>query len=259
MISTQTRPNTREACAFLSQFAVELFGCGATCIRLERNVHRIARAIGMRCEFSILPRHIHITLEAPHGDAATEVVAIHDLPISFAKIALLSKLSWQMADCHLDFYCARRTFERIRKTRSVYPALLILLVAIANASFCRLFHGDLIAMSLVFVSTAVGFGLKLFMSGRKIDFRITVIACAFISALIACIGFHLPLGTAPQIAVGTSVLYLVPGIPFINSFCDMMDRHYLCALGRAINAAVICCCLSLGLIFAMFLMHVNMF
>lgn len=258
-VKEDTRPDVHTACHFLADYAVELFGSGATCIRMDKNVRRMARSLGMRAEFSILPRHIHLTVEAHHGEAATAVVALREMPLSFAKIALLSKLSWQMADGHVEFFCARKTLHLIAQTPGTDPRLLPVLVGLANASFCRIFNGDLVAMILVFVASMIGFMLKQFLSRHKVDFRITVIICSFISSLIAAVAFIIPIGTAPQIAVGTSVLYLVPGIPFINSFCDMLDRHYLCALGRAIHAGVICACLSIGLGLGMLLMHVNMF
>lgn len=77
--------------------------------------------------------------------------------------------------------------------------------------------------------------------------------------MTACAGGITGLGLTPEIAVATSVLYLVPGIPFINSFCDLIDRHYICAYGRAMHAIVLVCCLSFGLCAGMALMHVPMF
>ncbi|MDE6344424.1 MAG: threonine/serine exporter family protein, partial [Muribaculaceae bacterium] len=63
----------------------------------------------------------------------------------------------------------------------------------------------------------------------------------------------------PSIALGTSVLYLVPGIPFLNSFSDMIYRHYFCAFCRFTDAVVLTCCLSIGLCAGMMLMNVGMF
>ena len=36
------------------------------------------------------------------------------------------------------------------------------------------------------------------------------------------------LGSTPDIAIATSILYLVPGIPFLNGFSDMIAGHYTC-------------------------------
>lgn len=248
----------KEALKFLSEYSVLLFGSGATCVRMDKNVRRIAQSMGMGVEYSILPRHIHITLEKG-GEQYTSVVAIRELPPSFAIISNLSKLSWQMADHQLTFHGARRTMERISRTRRVYPWLLTCLVALANACFCGLFAGDVMAMAIVFLAAFTGFAVKTQLGKWKCDFRINVIAAAFVSTVIASLDTLFISSATPDVAIGTCVLYLVPGIPFINSFCDLLDRHYLCSLGRMLNALIIMACLSLGLIAGMMVTGVSMF
>lgn len=248
----------REASKFISEYAVLLFGSGATCVRMDKNIRRIARSLGMQVEYSILPRHIHITVEKGEHHY-TNVVAIKDLPPSFAIISNLSKLSWQMADRDMSLHCAQGTMRRIAKTRRVYPWLLRLGVSLANACFCGLFAGDIWAMAIVFIATYVGFWIKQILSGHHWDFRLVIIVAAFVSTLIASAGVLYIDSDTPGIAISTCILYLVPGIPFINSFCDLLDRHYLCSLGRMLNALVMMACLSIGLIAGMMLMKVPMF
>ena len=164
-----------------------------------------------------------------------------------------------MADGKIDFLTARSVLPRICNCACVNPWLLLLLVSLANASFCRLFSGDPMAMATVFIATFIGFLVKQILVRRHMDIRLTVLFCSFLSAMIAAAGSLLGIGGTPEIAVATSVLYLVPGIPFINSFCDLLDRHYLCAFGRAMNAVMLLCCLSLGLCAGMAVMHMAMF
>lgn len=248
----------KDAAHFLAEYSVLLFGSGATCVRMDRNVRRIAQSMGMKVEFSILPRHIHITVEKDDHHY-TNVVAIRDMPPSFAIIANLSRLSWQMADRQLSLHCAKGTLRHIAATGRVYPWLLPLMVAVANACFCGLFAGDAISMALVFMATYFGFRLKMLLGKIHCDFRLVTIAASFVSTLIAAFGVKFISTSTPDVAISTCILYLVPGIPFINSFCDLIDRHYLCAYGRFVNALVIMACLSIGLFSGMTLMHVPMF
>ena len=44
----------------LTDYAGWLLGCGATCIRLEKNLKRIAAAYGQDVEITISPHHVHI-------------------------------------------------------------------------------------------------------------------------------------------------------------------------------------------------------
>ena len=64
-------------------------------------------------------------------------------------------------------------------------------------------------------------------------------------------------GDTPEIALGSSVLYLVPGIPYINSVSDMLGGHYLCAFSRLMNGVVLTVCLSLGLICGLLILNLD--
>ena len=87
--------------------------------------------------------------------------------------------------------------------------------------------------------------------------RPVFIICAFISTVITT-GAHLfGWGATPEIAVATSVLYLIPGVPFINSASDLIDRHYLCSLSRLMDACVLTACLSIGMCAGLSLMGLN--
>ncbi|MDE6562477.1 MAG: threonine/serine exporter family protein [Muribaculaceae bacterium] len=250
----------KEICLFLSEYSAWLLGSGATSIRLEKNVRRMAESLGCFAEMTILPRHIHMTVFLPdHSDSYTYIIATHPMPISFDINTRLSRLSWSMADEHLTLNEARRQFEKIIKTPPANKYLVLFLASCANAAFCRLFTGDWAAVGVVFMSTLIGFYLKQILSSRKMDVRLVFIICAFVSSILASTATLFSFGHTPDIAVGTSVLYLVPGIPFLNSFSDMLNGHYICAFGRFVHAVVLTCCLSLGLCGGMLLMHLSMF
>ncbi|MDE5807984.1 MAG: threonine/serine exporter family protein [Muribaculaceae bacterium] len=249
-----------EMCAFLAQYSSRLFTSGSTCIRLDKNVTRIAEAYGMTVEITILPRHIHLTVhDLDYHEVVTAIATIGDGPISFDLTTRLSQLSWQIADGKICFEEAKEVFVRLvdKKYRNIFN--LPFIVSCANASFCRLFDGDWIAMAVVFIATFIGYLFKNILSEKGVDYRITVAACAFLSTVLASGDFLFGLSSTPDIAVGTSVLYLVPGIPFINSFSDMLDRHYICAFGRLMNALVLTFCLTFGFGLGMLLMGVHIF
>lgn len=254
-------PSVKEVCVFLANYADRLFSSGSTVIRLEKNVRRIAASLGMEADLSILPHHIHITVrDEGCRNFHTTVTSIKSGGISFNINTLLSRLSWDMSDHKLDFYEAKTVFsDIIKQTGALNSWLLFILVGLANASFCRLFGGDLVSMGIIFISTFAGCLIKQILMERNVDFRLVVTICSFVSSVLASADGLFALGTTPGLSIGTSVLYLVPGIPFINSFCDMIDKHYICALGRLMDAIVVTCCLSSGLLCGMMLMHEGMF
>ena len=128
----------QEVSLFLADYAAWLHGAGATCIRLERNVSRMAEALGCEAVMTILPRHIHLTTYTMGcSESYTYIAATRQMPISFDINTKLSSLSWKLADGRIDFKEARRKFETITGTPAERPQLVLLLASLANASFCR--------------------------------------------------------------------------------------------------------------------------
>lgn len=251
-------PTACELCLFLADYCAHLLGCGATCLRLEKNLNRIAATYGHKVEITIMPRHIHLSIIGHDAEAVTSIASVKGC-ISFNINTLLSQLSWEIADGKIDFDSARDKMRYIVSHDPRNKWIELLLVAVANASFCRLFGGDPAAMAVVGLATMAGYYLKMLMLSYDIDLRVTVIVCAFVSTVLAATDVLFSLGHTPLIAIGSSVLYLVPGIPFLNSFSDMLNRHYICAFSRFVDAVVLTCCLSFGLCAGMMLMNVGMF
>lgn len=252
--------SSKEVCLFLSEYAVSLLGCGATCIRLEKNINRMAAVFGKKVDLTIMPRHVHMTVWHPgKDDIFTSIASVKPAPISFSLNTRLSELSWSVADNHIPLGKAKRMFLNVISSDTENPWLTLLLASCANAAFCGIFGGDAIAMAIVFIATALGFNLKQVLLKKGVDTRIVFFICAFVSSVIGAADYLFPYGGTPAIAIGTSVLYLVPGIPFLNSFNDMLYHHYICAVIRFIDAMVLTGCLSLGLCLGMKLMCVSMF
>ena len=244
---------------FLAEYAALLLCSGATCARIEKNVGRMAATWGLQSGITILPHHVTLSIRADKEHGGTFVGETGPASISFNKITRLSQLSWEVADHKLDLDETERKYRCICKTSPADRWWVLFAVSCANAAFCRLFSGDMVATAIVALSTLCGYYLKQELLARKIDVRLVFMLCAFISSVLACADFLFSLGQTPQIAVGTSVLYLVPGIPFLNSFSDMLDHHYICFFGRLMDAIVLTASLSIGLCAGMWLMQIGMF
>lgn len=245
---------------FFADYAALLLGCGATCIRIEKNTRRMAEAFGLDLDISIMPAHVYVLVrEIGSAHTSMSVCKTAACGISFNMNAWLSRLSWEIADNHLDLVTAAERFEKIRKTKPTGRHEVLFLTSLANAAFCRLFGGDATAMLIVFISTLAGYRLKQIMLEDKCDVRLTFLCASFFSSSFSAIGHIFNIGATPEIALGTSVLYLIPGVPYINAVCDMLAKHYLCAFSRFMDAAVLTACLSAGLCAGMFLLGLNWF
>lgn len=241
-------PTIEEIGKFFADYAACLLGCGATCIRIEKNIGRMAETLGVEADMTILPSHILMTVNSKDGLATWSTNhRMHHTGIDYCINTKLSRLSWAMADGKIGFREAVAEAKRIVGEQPAPGWVVLLLASAANTSFCRLFGGDGESMLLVFLATMVGYRLKQVMLAAKVDVRVVFLCSAFCSSVISAGGHLFGWGSTPEVALGTSVLYLIPGIVYINSVNDMLDGHYVCAYSRFMNAAMLTACLSLGL------------
>lgn len=241
--------NIQELSNFLLDFATTLMGAGSHTSRVVRNVVRIAESFGYMVDMTIFQRNVTMTVKhaEDHSIRRTYVRRIPAIPLNFRTISELSALSWEAYDHYLPLEELRRRYIGIATRPLMSRWWVLLLVACANAAFCRLFGGDFIAVAIVWVATLVGFFIRQELTRRKLNHMLVFIICSFVASLIAATGVRYDWGTTKDIALGTSVLFLIPGVPLINSILDILEGHVLVGFSRAINAAILIICIALGL------------
>ena len=256
----QELPSLEEANSFLSRYATMLLECGATCIRIEKNINRIAQAFHMDISMVIMPSYIQFVIEdATHTHSYSSIIRTSKAAINFQVNTQLSKLSWDIADHKVNYRQAEKQLSVIENASyEDFPKILVL-ASLANSCFCLLFNGDIISACIVFLATLSGFILRKIMIEEHLDIRFVFFASAFLSSVIASAGYLFDLGNTPDIALGTSVLYLIPGVPYINSISDLLHGHYICAFYRLVNAIILTFCMSTGLCAGLLAMQINLF
>jgi uncharacterized membrane protein YjjP (DUF1212 family) len=183
------------------------------------------------------------------NEACNEVIDIPAHPISFEHNSELSALSWEAVDNHLSLEELKDKYKKIISAPRIHPLFVLLLVGFANASFCKLFGGDLISMGIVFSATITGFYLKQQMQAKKINHYVVFIVSAFVASL--CASTALIFDTTSEIAMATSVLYLVPGVPLINGVIDVVEGYVLTGFARLTEASLLIVSIAIGLSFTL--------
>ncbi|MEN9443917.1 MAG: hypothetical protein RIS47_807, partial [Bacteroidota bacterium] len=74
--------------------------------------------------------------------------------------------------------------------------------------------------------------------------------------LVSGLSVYWQLTPHPEHAFATSVLFLVPGVPLINSFTDVIDGNISIGVARGINGLMIAFAIALGLSVAMLIYHI---
>jgi uncharacterized membrane protein YjjP (DUF1212 family) len=248
----------KDVSKFLSDYATSLMSVGVQTSRIVRNTERIAEAYGCKCETTIFQKTVIMTLwDAGYEHSYSSVGRMKSLGLNFKMNAELSRLSWDIVDKTLPLSVAKVNYESIIQQPRESKWLVLILVSLANAAFCKLFQGDAWSMLVVFFATLFGFFLKQLLLERRWNELAVYIISAFVAAIFGCSAYVFHLGNTPEVALGTSVLYLIPGVPLINGIMDIIDSHVLAGISRLINAALLIICLAVGLSAAILLIGVQ--
>lgn len=238
----------KELSKFLSDYSTSLMAVGVQTSRIVRNSSRIAESFGFYCDMTIFQKTIIMTIrDADNSHSYSTVNKIKPLGLNFAINSSLSTLSWEAYDNHLSLDELKLRFQQIISKPRESKWLVLFLVACANASFCRLFSGDTTSMAIVFVATLVGFFIRTLLLERHWNHLSVFIISAFTASMIGSTGYLMHWGNTPDMALGTSVLYLIPGVPLINSIMDIIDGHVLAGISRFSNACLLIICIAIGL------------
>lgn len=229
-----------------------LMSSGASTGRIRVIINRISHALGYNPELMITHRAIILTLTDGEGDETSfsKIKRISPHGVNFTMVSGLSHLSWNISDKKWD---VSKIEEEIARLKSIphYPRPLILTsIGIADASFCYLFGGGWMEMFVSFIATVIGLFVRQEIMKRKFNPYIGVYMGASISAIIASASAYLPFEMDTHKAIATCVLYLIPGIPLINSITDLIDGNILNGVVRGTNCILISFAITLGLLTA---------
>ena len=231
---------------FSAEFATYMLGSGVHTSRTIRCVQRIGISQGVCVQLTAFQKSIILTVRDDESrEVLTRVVPIPALPISFERNADMGALSWDAIDDKLTLEEVRARYDHLVSKPRIDSMFVLVTVGFANASFCRLFGGDWTAMSIVFTSTLVGLAAKQRMQAHGMNHFLIFIISAFIASLCASASLRFP--CASEVAIATSVLFLVPGVPLINGVIDIVEGHILIGCSRLMNAMLLVFCIAVGL------------
>lgn len=238
----------KDTAMFLAEYASTLMAVGAQTSRIQLNTVRIARSFGYKVNLLIFPKTLSITLlDNENSHTYTYIKNTPAIPLNFKINMKLSELSWQAFDEKLPLKELWRRFKSIVMEKRESRWTVLLLVSFANACFCRLFDGNLTSMAIVWVATFVGFYIRQELTRRGLNQLAVFVICAFVSTMIGVSDFVYFHGGTEDMSLGTSMLYLVPGVPLINGVMDIVDHHVLDGIARLANACLLIICIAIGL------------
>ena len=249
----------RECSNLLLDIAVLLMSSGAHTERVNRNIRRIAIALGYDIELFFSFSGITLTLSCTNGSTYqhTAFRRVTAYAVNMSVVSAISRLSWKARVDQLDETAIRKEIDRIRTIPHYSKIQLLLMISLTGMAFCRLAGGEIPAMLLAGLATALGFTTRNALLSRGYNLALCIGAASFVASGISGLGILFQLGQFPEIAVATSVLFLIPGVPMINGIIDLMHGHIIVGQARLMQGIVIAFSIAMGIVISSTLLGVH--
>lgn len=236
----------------LLEIGALLMVSGASTGRIRNNINRISNSFGYSTDMLISQRTLMLNIyneETGYFFNSLKRTPAHG--VNFAIVSGISRMSWLVVEQKWSVEQINKDLIRIAALPH-YPRMLVLtVVGLAGAAFCRLAGGEALDMAMVFMGSFCGLFVRQEAHKKRFNPYICILFAAFTSSFIAGLPMKLQIGDAKEVAFATSVLFLIPGVPLINSFSDMIDGNLQNGLIRGLNGFIISFAIALGLLTSM--------
>ncbi|KAA8485449.1 threonine/serine exporter family protein [Arcticibacter tournemirensis] len=244
----------KELGATLLHIGALLLSAGASTGRTRNTITRISDSFGYNTEFVINNRTLLLTLSdenneyffnslkrsSPHG-------------VNFTLLSGISHLSWEIVEDKLTINQINEQLAKLTALPHYERWIVLILVGLAGSSFCRVNGGEALDMLAVFIATFAGLFVRQEATRLRFNLYMCIYFGAFTASLIAGGAVKFGMGYTHEQAFATSVLFLIPGVPLINTFSDMIEGNLQNAIVRGMNGLIISFAIGLGLLTSMFI------
>lgn len=233
-----------------------LMSSGANTGRVRLALERISNAWGIDAELLITSRALLMTVSIPNTvESLTIVKRTPPHAVNFKMVSGISRMTWKVVEQKWSAEQINIEITRLKSLPHYNRWIILTVVSLAGVAFCRIMNGTFTDSIITFIATFAGLLVR--QEAQKKDFNpyLIVIFAAVTSTLIAGAYSKLYISHNEEyIALATSVLFLVPGVPLINSFSDLIDGNLLNGILRSINGLIIAFSIALGLMLSWFLL-----
>lgn len=171
--------------------------------------------------------------------------------INMATIIDVSRLSWRAIEENFlpeAFHAHLQELKQANQVRHYSPLVMSLAAGIACGAFAKLFGGDWLSFWYTSLAACLGFWVRRWCDELGINGYISIGVAAFMATMCAHLTSILPDSKTPWYPMISCMLFLVPGIPLINSFDDLVNNYFLSGLTRSANTALIIFSMTFGIV-----------
>lgn len=242
-----------QICGLLSDIAVLLISNGANSARAKRNISRVADAYGYKIDPFFSHSAIVLTVEEKiSGRKRTVVKNISHYHVNYSIVSEISILTWDIYERQLSLHHIENRIEQISKIEPYAEWFKILMIAVATAALSQIFDGNIFDFFVAFAAAAIGFIGRKILIKNKYNTYICWLFAAFVSASVVNICRRLGLEHY-QGALTACVLWLIPGVPLINGFLDILENNIVSGWAKTAMGIMMIFMIAVGFYLSLFI------
>ena len=230
---------------------------GANTRRVLINTTRIAEALNYHCDSFYSYSAILITVyDNATKEKETIVKSIPYHGVNFNAISDISILSWRVLERKPPIEVIEREVAYIKQKSHYNMYLMWFFVSLAGGSLAYIFGGDnhnsYLEMGISFLATLTGLAGRRLLQLRKFNVFICWAWAAFVSVSVVN-AFRLMGVEEYKNALAACVLWLIPGVPLINGFIDMLTGYMVSGMAKLAYALGLIFMISIGFYLSLFI------
>ncbi len=227
-----------------------MFGSGAEIDKVQRAITSLLDSF--HCEtISILVAHnaLMVTITR-QGLTLTKVRTIAGHGVDFKKVTEIYALAKEVQRDGFDPERIRASLKRIAEDGPLYCSTFSgLAVSIACGAFVVIFGGGPREFLATALAAYLGVMVRFRLSRLRYNVMLVFGISSFISSLAAII--FSPMVHKPDLVLAASVLYLIPGVPLIDSIEELIRGYVTVGLTRGVMGMLMVVFLAFGMLLAL--------
>ena len=238
-----------------------LLASGAHSGRVNSNIKRIALTWGFNVNLHPSFKGLLVTVQNTR-DEHDSITLFKESPAHVVHLEVLTRvshLSWKVYEQGLTIDETEQAFCEIKEMPHYNPWLVSLVVGFSCAGLCLFAMGDWLNAIVVWLAAFVGSLIRFKVAAMNFNSMISIGLAAFVTTIITGLGSINGIGGHPEAAMATAVLYLIPGVPLINSVIDLIEGYLTSAVNRCLFAGFILLCIAAGMMLSITLLGIDNF
>ena len=231
---------------------------GANANQIVRDMRRAAAYMGIPADdlhIHIAYSNILINIHSPE-DCFTSFRNVQYLGANMDIISSISVLTWTALRNEYTLDEFSQELEEIAKKDPPHSnATSAIFAGFACGAFPILFGGTIISAWITTFCALLGFIILLILKRFQINGYISIACAAAVSSGLAFLSGCIFDSADVIYAMIACTLFMVPGIPLINTVDDLLNNYILAGISRAVHTLLIVGSMTVGISFAQYFNH----